>query len=209
MTAQDLAKWDISIIDQKLLKPTSYQQLVTDVLLKNGLATHYGLGVDVGTEAGHRAVSHSGEVSGFTAQNMVFPDERVAIAVLTNQDAAGAAGAITHGIAPLLFTTNDAATPAKLEQAKKIFDGLQHGAIDRSLFTDNANAYFSEQALKDFASGLEPLGPPQQFVQLSQSLRGGMTLRVYMIRLGQKTLRAWTYEMPDGKLEQYQIAPQN
>ena len=118
-------------------------------------------------------------------------------------------GAITHGIAPLLFTTNDAATPAKLEQAKKIFDGLQHGAIDRSLFTDNANAYFSEQALKDFASGLEPLGPPQQFVQLSQSLRGGMTLRVYMIRLGQKTLRAWTYEMPDGKLEQYQIAPQN
>src|SRR5437870_3847989 len=209
MTAQDLAKWDISIIDQKLLKPTSYQQLVTDVLLKNGLATHYGLGVDVGTEAGHRAISHSGEVSGFTAQNMVFPDERVAIAVLTNQDAAGAAGAIAHGIAPLLFTTNDAATPAKLEQAKKIFDGLQHGAIDRSLFTDNANAYFSEQALKDFASGLEPLGPPQQFVQLSQSLRGGMTLRVYMIRLGQKTLRAWTYEMPDGKLEQYQIAPQN
>ena len=209
MTAQDLAKWDISIVDQKLLKPGSYQQFGTDVSLKNGLATHYGLGVDVGTEAGHRALSHSGEVSGFTAQNIVFPDERVAIAVLTNQDAAGAAAAIAHGIVPLLFTTNDAATPAKLEQAKKIFEGLQHGTIDRSLFTNNANAYFSEQAVKDFASGLEPLGPPQQFVQVSQSLRGGMTLRVYLIKLGQKTLRAWTYEMPDGKLEQYQIAPQN
>ncbi|MDX6306095.1 MAG: hypothetical protein QOI77_3064, partial [Blastocatellia bacterium] len=28
-------------------------------------------------------------------------------------------------------------------------------------------------------------------------------------RFPQKTLRAWTYEMPDGKLEQYQIAAQN
>jgi len=40
-------------------------------------------------------------------------------------------------------------------------------------------------------------------------LRGGMTLRVYLVRFPQKVLRAWTYEMPDGKLEQYQIAPQN
>src|SRR5207253_3250221 len=99
--------------------------------------------------------------------------------------------------------------PAKLEQAKKIFEGLQKGTVDRSLFTDNANAYFSEQALKDFASGLTPLGTPQSFTQVSQGLRGGMTLRVYLIRFDQKVLRAWTYEMPDGKLEQYQIAAQN
>ena len=96
-----------------------------------------------------------------------------------------------------------------IEQAKKIFDGLQHGTVDRSLFTDNANAYFSDQALKDFASGLAPLGTPQSFVQVQQGLRGGMTLRVYIINFGGKALRAWTYELPDGKLEQYQVAPQN
>jgi len=38
-------------------------------------------------------------------------------------------------------------------------------------------------------------------------LRGGMTLRVYRITFaGNRALRAWTYEMTDGKLEQYQIA---
>ncbi len=209
MPAQDLAKWDISIIDQKVLKPSSYRELGTDTLLKNGLSTHYGLGVDVSSQAGHRALSHGGEVSGFTAQNVVFPDEKVAVVVLTNQDAAGAAGQIAQGIAPLLLATDDPATPQKLEQAKKIFDGLQHGTIDRTLFTDNANAYFSEEALKDFASGLAPLGTPQSFVQASQGLRGGMTLRVYIIRFPQKVLRAWTYEMPNGRLEQYQIATQN
>jgi len=209
MPAQDLAKWDISMMDQKLLKPASYREMQTDVLLKNGLDTHYGLGVDVNSQGGHRAISHGGEVSGFTAQNTVFPDDRAAIVVLTNQDAASASGAIAGGISQILFATNDPATPAKLEQAKKIFSDLQQGKIDRSLFTDNANFYFSEAALKDFASALGPLGEPQSFTQVNQGLRGGMTLRVYLIRFPQRALRAWTYEMPDGKLEQYQIAPQN
>jgi CubicO group peptidase (beta-lactamase class C family) len=207
MTAQDLARWDVSIIEQKILKPSSYRQLETEVLLKNGLGTRYGLGVDVRSSSGHRAIEHSGEVSGFTSENVVFPDDRVAVAVLTNQDAAGAASDIADAVAPLLLATDDPATPRKLEQARRIFEGLQHGTIDRSLFTDDAIAYFSEQALKDFASSLGPLGAPQEFRQVAQELRGGMTERVYLIRFPQKTVRAWTYEMPDGKLEQYMVAP--
>ncbi len=208
MTAEDLARWDISVIDQKLMKPASYQQFGTDTLLKNGLGTNYGLGVDVNTQSGHRVLSHGGEVSGFTAENMVFPDERVAVVVLTNQDAARASGMIAPGIAALMLATDDPATQGKLEQARKIFEGLQQGKIDRALFTDNANFYFSEQALRDFASGLAPLGKIQSFIQTSQRLRGGLIGRVYLVKFANKTLRAWTYEMPDGKLEQFQVAEQ-
>src|SRR5438128_11910464 len=39
MPAADLARWDISIIDQKLMKPSSYVQFATDSVLKDGLAT--------------------------------------------------------------------------------------------------------------------------------------------------------------------------
>jgi len=209
MPARELALWNISIIERKLLQPASYQAFETEVVLRNGVGTHYGLGVDVSNEGGHRALSHGGEVSGFTAQNIVFPDDRVAVAVLTNQDAAGAAGPIAQGIAPMLLAKDDPATPQKLAQARAIFAGLQKGTIDRSLFTDNCNSYFSEQALQDFAVGLAPLGEPLQFTQVFQGLRGGMTLRVYRIQLAQKALRAWTYEWPNGKLEQYQIAPSN
>src|ERR1044072_7530785 len=84
-------------------------------------------------EAGHRAVSHGGEVSGFVSESIVFPDEKVSVVALTNQDASSAADDIAHGIVPLLFEQNDPATPEKLEQAKKIFEGLQHSKIDRSL----------------------------------------------------------------------------
>jgi CubicO group peptidase (beta-lactamase class C family) len=209
MPAKELARWDISIMERELMKSSSYSEFEKEVLLKNGIGTHYGLGVDVNMEVGHRALLHGGEVSGFTSENIVFPDDRIAIAVLTNQDAASAASSIAHGIAPLLFETTDSETPKKTAQARKIFEGLQKGTIDRSLFTDNANFYFSEQALKDFATGLGPLGTPTAFDQVNQGLRGGMISRSYRIRFANKVIRAWTFEMPDGKLEQYQIAEQN
>jgi CubicO group peptidase (beta-lactamase class C family) len=208
MPASELAKWDISIIDQKLLKPASYKEFETEVVLKNGVGTRYGLGVDVLSESGHRVLEHSGEVSGFTAENIVFPDDRDAIIVLTNQDAAEAASDIAKRIQPLLLNVSDPATPAKLEEAKQIFAGLQQGTIDRSLFTDDANFYFSEEALKDFQTGLAPLGTPQEFNAVAHGLRGGMMERIYSVKFPKQSLRVWTYEMPDGKLEQYQVAPE-
>ena len=98
----DLARWDISLINESLLSPASYRRLKRDVRLKNGTGTGYGLGVDVGMMGGHHMVSHSGEVSGFTAYNAVFPDDSAAVVVLTNQDAAPASGAIGRGRAAAL-----------------------------------------------------------------------------------------------------------
>jgi len=208
MTASDLAKWDISMIRRSLLAPSSYSQLETEVRLKNGSGTAYGFGVGVAMQGGRLMIEHNGEVSGFTAENMVYPDDSVAIVVLTNQDAAPASGAIARQISTLLFATDDALAQSTTAQARKIFEALQQGKIDRSLFTPNANAYFSDQSLKDFASSLAPLGAPTGFVQTAQQKRGGMTLRVYRATFPNRSLRVWTYEMPDGKLEQYQVAPQ-
>jgi CubicO group peptidase (beta-lactamase class C family) len=207
MTASDLARWDMALIERRLLKPASYQALESEVLLKSGAGTGYGLGVDVSLQSGRRVISHSGEVSGFTAYNMVFPEDRAAVVVLTNQDAAPASGSIARQVGQLLFSTEDALVESRTARARSIFEGLQKGTIDRTLFTENANAYFSEQALGDFASSLAPLGAPQQFVQTGQQERGGMRLRVYRVTFPQRTLRVWTFEMPDGKIEQYQIAP--
>ena len=207
MTARDLALWDISTIDQTILKQASYQVMQTNTLLTNGLATGYGLGVQVASVNGRRAVSHSGEVSGFTGQNTIYPDDRTAIVVLTNIDASGASSQLAGRISTLLFkATADRDTDAALAQARAIFDGLQHRRIDRSLFTFNANAYFHDFALGDFADALGPLGVPQEFEQTNQSLRGGMVARSFRIKCGTRTLRLTTFTMPDGKLEQYQIA---
>ena len=47
MTAHDLALWDESLIAQSILKPESYKQMFTEVKLKDGKGTQYGLGVEV------------------------------------------------------------------------------------------------------------------------------------------------------------------
>ena len=62
MTAPDLAQWDISLIDRRLLSPAWYDTLTAPVLLKNGTDTHYALGIFIGGTPGHRVWEHSGEV---------------------------------------------------------------------------------------------------------------------------------------------------
>jgi D-alanyl-D-alanine carboxypeptidase len=192
-----------------LLKPASYKEMESETKLKDGSGTRYGLGLQVGNVTGHRMVSHGGEVSGFTAQNTVFPDDNLAIVVLTNQDAASASGVIARQIANLLLAPSDPAGDKKLGQARAIFTGLQHGKIDRSLLTDNANAYFTTQALQDFAASLGPLGEPQDFTQTGEQGRGGMTHRGYKVTFAERVLAISIFEMPDGKLEQYIVGAAN
>jgi CubicO group peptidase (beta-lactamase class C family) len=206
MTAEDLAKWDISIIDRTVLKPASYKEMETMVLLKNGAPTRYGLGVGVSMASGHRILEHTGEVSGFTAENMVLPDDKIAIVVLTNQDAADAASEIGGRVKSALLKAQNPLDQKEDEKIRKVYDGLRQGKIERSLFTDNGNSYFNDQALKDYASSLGPLGAPQSFTASGTSLRGGMTERIYEVKYPTKNLVIIIYEMPDGRLEQYLIA---
>jgi len=205
MTAHDLALWDESLIAQSVLKPESYAEMFTEVKLKSGKGTHYGLGVDVRDREGHRTIEHSGEVSGFVSDNEVLVDDGVAVAVLTNQDAVGAASTIARLAAPAVLGTG-APTFAET-QALGIFHGLQQGQIDRSLLAPNLSDYFTAEAVADFRDSLGPLGEPLSFHQTSESLRGGMTFRGFDIVYPGQRLRLTTYTYPDGKLEQYLIAP--
>jgi len=208
MTAEDLAKWDISMIDQTVLKPASYHEMETEMLLKDGVGTGYGLGVAVRSQNGHRILEHGGEVLGFVAENIVLPDDKIAVAVLTNQDASSAAGDIGKQVSALLLKAANPNDPKQDELLRKVYDGLQQSKIDRSLFTDNANAYFTAQALNDYADSLGPLGAPEAFTQTRSSLRGGMTERVYDVKYPTKHLAIIIYELPDGKIEQYLVLEQ-
>jgi CubicO group peptidase (beta-lactamase class C family) len=206
MTAEDLARWNVSMIERSLLAADSYRELERDTLLASGVAARYGLGVEVAMQGTRRAIEHGGEVSGFTAHNVVFPDERAAITVLVNLDASRASDTIADKVAELLFDVHDAGAGERTAQARRIFEELQQGRIDRALFTPNANFYFSDDAVADFRSGLGRAGKVTEFVPSRVWSRGGMTGRSYDVVCGGRKLRVWTYELPDGRLEQYQIA---
>jgi hypothetical protein len=179
----------------------------TEVKLKDGSATGYALGLQTGPIAGHRTIRHGGEVSGFTSQNYVFPDDRAAVIVLTNQDASAAPGMIGRQIASLILDGGNESGAGKLARDRKIFEELQRGRIDRALFTSNANSYFTEQALADYGSSLGALGAIQQFVMTDETGRGGMIFRAYRVSFAKRNVDVTIYEMPDGKIEQYLVGP--
>ena len=205
MTAGDLARWNIAVMDRSLLRPESYRTQQTDMLLTAGNATGYGLGVNVGAQGGRRRISHGGAVSGYTTTNYVYPDDRVAIVVFTNiyPGGGGASGQIAGRIASIIFAPADTAGAGARELARRIYDGLMTGTIDRALLTANASAFFTPEVLADYAASLGPLGAPTEFSGGGESLRGGMIIRGYRIRAGGVVMSLTTMTMPDGKIEQY------
>jgi len=204
MPVEDLLRWDISMIRETLLKPESYKAMETEMLLKNGAPTGYGLAVNVAVRNEHRVISHSGEVGGFVAANVVMPDDGIAVAVLTNQEASSAAGAIATAVRGIVEQpkTSNGTSPAEAQVAS-ILNGLEEGKLDRSALTEDCRYYFSDETVSDFASSLKPLGRVIEVKQTREMLRGGMTMRMFAVSFASKRANVSTYMMPDGKLEQF------
>jgi len=206
MTAHDLALWDISLMEHKLLTPASLELMTTPVRLRNGTPTDYALGVEVTDADGHPQWQHGGAVSGFVSLNTVWPDRGAAVVAFANEDGSSAPRSVTEQIAPLLLAQQeDPDAAGALAQVKQIFNGLLEGRIDRGLLTPDADAYFTRQVLQDAAAGLKAQGPLEQLKQTSVEQRGGMTYRHFDVKFKEKTLHLSTLTVPGGKLEQYLI----
>jgi D-alanyl-D-alanine carboxypeptidase len=208
MPAYDLATWDISLLRRSLLDAHSYEEMFAPMKLDSGVDTHYALGLMTGIRNGQAFLEHDGEVSGFTADNVVFPSSKTAIVVLTNQDASSAARTIARTLEPIVLNETPPANEAEL-QALRIFTDLQRGRPDRKFFTEWCNSYFDTQAIRDYSMSLGPLGKPSNIRQVRESLRGGMMLRVFHLDFpdGNNKLEITTFTEPDGKFEQFIVSP--
>lgn len=197
MRPTDLARWDISLLERSLLAPESYAALFEPTRLADGSTKPYGLGLDIETVQGRARIGHDGEASGFLAANRIWPDDRAAIVVLTNNDWASPDDLVDR----LAFLV----LPPRPEEARAraVFAGFQAGTVDRSLFTDAGNAYLEPRVLADLKTSLGPLGPPRLMELERQSLRGGMVNRRWKIRCGNARLEVVERGYPDGKLEQF------
>lgn len=216
MTASDLARWDIARIDRTVMPADDWTTQETEVRLADGGATGYGLGVSVAEKDGRKVVSHGGEAVGFLSENIVVPDAKFAVVALVNADFGRAQDAIAQGIVQaLLPAPPGAAKPPTLDEtrdalARRLFDQLRAGALDRSLLTEDANYYFDATTTGDYHDSLAPLGEPSGFKALGKPrLRGGFVNRNYAITYGGRRLLAVTYAEPGatGKFEQFMVMP--
>src|SRR5688572_4836367 len=128
-TVEDMARWEIALQAGTIIKPSTLAQMAVPVKLKNDSTVQdagrrYGLGWDLQTHQGHRMMGHGGDhVTGFTANFARFPDDKLAVIVLTNLMPLDI-GAITTRIAGFY-------DPALLPSAHPLgSDGCDRGAAD-------------------------------------------------------------------------------
>jgi len=85
-TVRDLAAWDATLRESRLLSPASYEAWWTPVNLGDGVTYPYGFGWDIGEQRGRRVIQHGGSWQGFRAAISRYVDDDITIAVLANVD---------------------------------------------------------------------------------------------------------------------------
>lgn len=206
MTPSDLAKWDMAFLEKRILSAHSWEEFTREAKLSDGRPTRYALGLSLGEAGGTPMVQHGGEVSGFLASNAIYPARRGAVVVLSNQDGVSLVSPLARQVAAIAL---DLAEPAGKEsdtrRVRAALENLRQGKIDRSLFTADANSYFSATALGDIKASLRPLGKLKAVTFGSEGLRGGMTHRGYRAQFAKRTLSLNIYLTGDGKYEQFLV----
>jgi D-alanyl-D-alanine carboxypeptidase len=203
MTPGELALWDISLMNRSLLAASSYKAELEPIVLKDGTRKDYGLGLDIETVQGRTRIGHDGAGSGYLAANRIWPVQKTAIVVLTNNDWADP-GDLVNRIAFVVLAPNP-----QEARARSVFAQFQNGTIERALFTDAGNSVLTDQALADMQASLGPLGPARLIELEHESKRGGMITRRWKILCRSRRLAALERGYPDGKLEEFLVTATN
>jgi CubicO group peptidase (beta-lactamase class C family) len=86
LNVEDLAKWDDALLAGKLLSRTMIDQMWTVFPLNDGKPNSgsYGFGFFIHSMNGHRLIDHEGIWQGVHDYSAIYPDDGLAVAVLTN-----------------------------------------------------------------------------------------------------------------------------
>jgi CubicO group peptidase (beta-lactamase class C family) len=82
----DLSKWNAALDCEAILNTPSKEQMWTPTKLNNGKVTKYGFGWFIESVEGHKNIGHGGSTSGFSASIQRFPDDKLAVILLSNTD---------------------------------------------------------------------------------------------------------------------------
>jgi CubicO group peptidase (beta-lactamase class C family) len=186
--ARDIASFFAAIDSGRLLSPDSLAAARTPPRLLDGTTSTFGIGWVVGNYRGHPWMGHSGGPA--FSDMMYFPDDHLAIVVLTNQQALypQLASLIADRILPNpVDSTRDEVpdpAPALTVRARRLLQGMATGNIEPSLLSSAQRGDYL-QDLKEFAPGwLGPLGSITRMTLVGDKSDEQNEIRRYRIVFG-------------------------
>jgi D-alanyl-D-alanine carboxypeptidase len=230
-TVGDLLTWEDALAGGRVVDHAAFEQMAAPAKLTSGEPTDYGFGLQSGVVRGHRYVTHDGGVSGFSSFEILFPDDKIALAVLVNADNMSF-GSLVNPIlrrvlalptpspspappvdAPPAPLTPAPATPSPDPAQRQaiatigaMIAALQRGEVDRTLLTPDFSAWLTPQLVRGAAASLGPLGPPVSIAAQVTENHGTDFVSgrvVFASRAAAVTMR----RTPDKKIAQFLITP--
>ncbi len=201
----DLARFDIALLDGKLVSPATFAQMQEDVVQSD--LGRQGLGVNVISWQGLQLVEHHGGVPGFESENVTIPARRLAWIVLSNAFDFGTnrASAIVAGA---LFPNFAGPTPAPKPEDRAVTERFREalvsffqGKVDRSQYTDAANAALTPELIAATATQLKPLGAVARIQFLGVNKAAAETVYSYRVTFTNGETLTWRFVLDaNGKI---------
>jgi D-alanyl-D-alanine carboxypeptidase len=209
-TAPDLARWDLALMDGRVLKPRSYRIMTTPRALKSGHNTGYGCGLNVRRIDGETVLTHGGAVSGFLSVNAMVPRTRSAVILLANTEHIPADSLHSTILNLLLEDQKKQGTPhipkvngpPPIEAALGFFHEMQAGEVDRDKLGEEFGLFLTDERLRAAAPRLKALGEPDKVEVVAVSERGGMEVASIHMTFKTAELGGLMYRTPDGRIQQ-------
>ncbi len=214
-SAHDLALWDIALMAGVVLPRSDVSRMWRSGAATGQDSVRYTMGWVETQLARHREVWHNGlagETGGY-CYNAVFPDDHLAVVVLTNSaDAEGQPERMVRQIAAAygigtLPSPKPSASAAPVEDAathqvvRAFWDQLVHGNLDRSKLTPAFSAQLTPELLAKVQQTILHLGELRSFTFTGKSEGNGGTMFRYALSFANGSTRECNVMItPDGMI---------
>jgi D-alanyl-D-alanine carboxypeptidase len=213
-SVMDLAKWDAALYTDTPLKASVREQMWTSYQLKDGSRAGYGFGWSTATQNTHRRIGHGGGIPGFTTSLLRYPDDKLTVIVLTNQEnaqpdriAKAVAGIYVPDLAEKEEPIAADPDPKMTEFLKNLTIAMSKGLADPGLFTLEAQKAIFPDKAKEAQQFLTKLGPLKSFMYLRQKMEGPNRVIQYRATFGDTQLLMIYVVDKDGKIAGAGVQP--
>ncbi|CAN5427682.1 hypothetical protein BH20ACI1_BH20ACI1_06240 [soil metagenome] len=209
-TISDMAKWDIALRDETLLKNESKAMIWKPFTLIGGKENPYGFGWNVIEFRGQKLLSHGGQTAGFAANISRYTDADLDVVVLTNLGTQGAGSAIARGIAkiyiPSISLKNLKTQPENDAKISKLignaFEEVSQNKLNPELLTDSLIKNLSTEHAKAENTRILSFGKIKKLDFVSGEISEGKKVYRYKAETP-KRIFLWRFAVNDeGKISE-------
>jgi len=193
-TAPDLARFDIALMNGKLVAPATFLSMTANGVHPGPDGRAYGFGMTLRPFGDARLIGHHGGLPGFEAIDEMIPTQRFGVVVLGNSFRFSTARIETPVLQSLLpahyaaFAADErvrassvaaSADPKVTATLRALITGLQHGTLDRSLLSAQMNAAFTADTVATAHAQFAKLGTLKTLLFRGKAVDGNYDVYEY------------------------------